>query len=275
MVPHSDSVICDAIGDRWYHCCWLIRLPQWAVALGETVGVYFSPVLLTEACQHLFIVNAILAANYEQRLFQLLSSLHNLIVVPMVTIVGLYLLFKQRRPGVYRDTKLPHGSLYGMPSGDAMFSAMLGARLAASAPLFGALIPLCVAASRVARGFHTVVQVTFGAFIGCVCVAAQAAFGARFQLVSWAFALVLPMLVLFDKPLKESITPGTFYNLYSWVVCDLATLIYDVVVCAPPSIDMFAGMSVGRRLLLANLLKFLCFTIGTRMRIRGTAVCLL
>ena len=270
----TSSELCDAIGDRWYHCCWLIRLPAWVIALGETVGIYFNPVLLSEVCENLLLLNWILAHEYEQPFFRLLSSLHNLVVVPMVTIVGLYMMFKQRRPGMYKDTQLPHGSLYGMPSGDAMFSSMVGTKIFAIDPLFGLAIALLVCSSRVIRGYHTILQVSIGAFIGHACVRMHQVYEAQYQAVSWVLAFVLPFLVVFDKKLRDSITPGTLYNLYSWVVCDLSVLIFDVVVCPPEPLDLFKGWGSGKRLLLANFLKMCCVSVGTRMRIRGTAFCI-
>jgi len=264
----------DTIGPRWWHCCWMTRVPTWVISISGAVAVWFRPIVFTVLCEWLFVVNHFLESRHSAAIADLLKAIHNLITVPMVTIVGLYALFKQRRPGVYARAGEPHGSLYGMPSGGAIFSGLIGASLFPRAPFAAACVVALVCLSRVVRGFHTVAQVGVGAVLGCACVWLHSMDTALFLSASWVAALFLPFLVAFDARLDASVRPNDFNNLYGWAVGGLMILLFDVVVCPPPSLDLFGGHAQASKLWCVYALGAVAHVMMTDMCIRGTTFCL-
>ncbi|GAM19840.1 hypothetical protein SAMD00019534_030150, partial [Acytostelium subglobosum LB1] len=90
---------------------------------------------------------------------------------PLVLGVGLYAIFRQRRPCICDGAHI--GSYYGMPSGDAMAGGILGALLIDKAPFYpmfsritGVLLMVCVCFERTILGYHSVGQVVTGTTIG-------------------------------------------------------------------------------------------------------------
>eukprot|EP01133_Synstelium_polycarpum_P017762 gene17762-21185_t len=90
---------------------------------------------------------------------------------PLVLGVGLYAIFRQRRPCLCDG--VPVGSIYGMPSGDAMAGGILAAFLIDKAPFYpmfsrilGVLLMVCVCFERTILGYHSVGQVVTGTTIG-------------------------------------------------------------------------------------------------------------
>jgi membrane-associated phospholipid phosphatase len=102
----------------------------------------------------------------------------------MVAIVGLYLIFKQPRPGMRPATGRPHGCFYGMPSGDVMFATIIASFIFPQNRCFAILLILSTAASRVARGLHSVLQVSFGIVGGFLVVFLYRRYRATFQIVT-------------------------------------------------------------------------------------------
>ncbi|KYQ91285.1 phosphoesterase [Tieghemostelium lacteum] len=92
---------------------------------------------------------------------------------PLVLGVGLYAIFRQRRPCFCNGAHI--GSYYGMPSGDAMAGGILGAFLIDKAPFYpvisriaGVLLMVSVCFERTILGFHSVGQVITGTTIGFI-----------------------------------------------------------------------------------------------------------
>ncbi|EFA75582.1 phosphoesterase [Heterostelium album PN500] len=90
---------------------------------------------------------------------------------PLVLGVGLYAIFRQRRPCFCNGAHI--GSYYGMPSGDAMAGGILAAFLIDKAPFYpifarisGILLMICVCFERTILGYHSVGQVMTGTTIG-------------------------------------------------------------------------------------------------------------
>ncbi|KAF2078565.1 hypothetical protein CYY_000188 [Polysphondylium violaceum] len=108
--------------------------------------------------------------KYIQMKYVLIHMLHRA-AYPLVLGVGLYAVFRQRRPCECNGVRV--GSIYGMPSGDAMAGGILGAYLIDKAPFYpvisriaGFLLMVTVCFERTILGFHTVGQVITGTSIG-------------------------------------------------------------------------------------------------------------
>jgi membrane-associated phospholipid phosphatase len=121
-------------------------------------------------------------ASHLKRFHQLkvltLNFLHR-ICYTLVLDVALYALFRQSRPCRCTDdggkTFAHVGSIYGMPSGDAMSGALFGMLVYDYAPfhpilgrIFGLLIIPLVSLERVVLGYHSIAQVTVGSLLGVV-----------------------------------------------------------------------------------------------------------
>jgi hypothetical protein len=138
--PPPRSALANAVGDRWWECCWRIRLPRWILPFGEYVTMQFNPVLFQHLVDTLITLNIMISSPLRAPIHDVLASIHRLLVVPMVLVVGLYCVFRQRRPAVVIATKRPLGTAYGMPSGDSLFSAMVAVLSFAKKPVFATLL---------------------------------------------------------------------------------------------------------------------------------------
>jgi len=114
--------------------------------------------------------------RFVQLQMMTLNFLHR-VCYTLVLDVALYAVFRQSRPCKCTDngglTFAHVGSLYGMPSGDAMSGAIFGMLVYDFAPFHPVLgrvigmsiIPL-ICMERVILGYHTVAQVTVGSLLG-------------------------------------------------------------------------------------------------------------
>jgi membrane-associated phospholipid phosphatase len=114
--------------------------------------------------------------RYNNLQIQTLNFLHRMCYT-LVLDVALYAVFRQSRPCRCTDdggkTFTHVGSIYGMPSGDAMSGAIFGAFIYDLAPfhpiigrVIGALVIPVICMERVVLGYHTVAQVTVGSLMG-------------------------------------------------------------------------------------------------------------
>ncbi|EGC39978.1 hypothetical protein DICPUDRAFT_96398 [Dictyostelium purpureum] len=117
-------------------------------------------------------VYPVLKNKYTQLRVVLIHMLHRA-SYPLVLGVGLYAVFRQRRP-CFCDGS-PIGSIYGMPSGDAMAGGILAAYLIDIAPFYpilsrvlGVCLMICVCFERTILGYHTIGQVVTGTSIGFI-----------------------------------------------------------------------------------------------------------
>ncbi|EAY20654.1 hypothetical protein TVAG_163500 [Trichomonas vaginalis G3] len=161
----------------------------------------------------------------------------------MCTIVGLYLIFKQRRPCFDCEKGCPIGTLYGMPSGDALYGAVIGCYASKKNLLIGIITMLSVCFSRVSKGYHSVLQTIVGASIGISIYFIQIYAGYKFEIFNWLIALFLPLQALFDKNLKIA-TPKKFDNLHAWLFFDISTLLFDFLLCPPEAYNLFANVPI-------------------------------
>jgi membrane-associated phospholipid phosphatase len=258
MASHSKKNLEHALGEEWWQCCWLLKVPEWATAIGNAVSVYFDPMIFTTLLETLIIANIGLRPPDFEAIDGFLSRLHNLLVIPMNVICGLYLVFKQRRPGRYDKSHnfRPYGSIYGMPSGDAMFAAMVGAAVFANHPLFAIFVSISVAASRVVRGFHSILQVFVGALFGVVFVLMCNEYPLEGQVAVWLAGILLPGLMLFDENVTREAKLGGPNNLYSWWLFGVSTTVFDLVVCAPAELDMFYLIDRNMKMTVGFIVRF-------------------
>ena len=174
------------------------------------------------------------------------EKLHNLFVVPLCTILGLYMIFKQRRPcGIPKskdDTDVANmrtiGCAYGMPSGDSLTSACFAAAFYPYSPFLATSLLLLVPMSRIVRGYHSILQVTVGTIIGFIYGLLCVYGGIKFCIVNWALGATLPFLTLFDKNMKHQKKYDPM-NFVSWMFSNTGMWIYDFLTSAPRGHDVF------------------------------------
>jgi membrane-associated phospholipid phosphatase len=157
-----------------------------------------------------------------------------------------------------------------MPSGDAMFAAILGVFIFPRNRSFAVLLILSAAASRVARGLHSVLQVFFGIVVGFLVVFFHRQYGAPFQIVAWAFSFLSPFLTFFDRRLRGTCDPGYVYNLHSWVLMDLGILAFDILVCPVGGFQCVTAT----RIAVAWFLRIVFDWIGSYFVLKGVTFCL-
>lgn len=247
------TVIDAREGAKWYNCCWLAHIPQWVACYGFAVRRLFDPMLLIAALELGFALLLIAGAEHADEAREAMARLHNIVLGPMVTVVGLYAVFKQRRPGMRLvDGKYVRiGTVYGMPSGDSMLAAVLCCVMFGRAPRTAVFLWLSVCASRLLVGFHDFTQVTAGSAFGFAYMALRRAVGERaFTVLNWASAGLVPLLAFLDKELAE-VQKYDYYNIQLWVIVDISYLCFDIIYCAPEGLRMFAGLSEGWRLTVA------------------------
>jgi membrane-associated phospholipid phosphatase len=238
MIHPSTQNLENALGDEWYRCCWLLRIPGWLTAIGSAIAVYFEPVLMSGALEAAIVLNLVLQPERWSELDVFLCRLHNLLIVPTDLLIGLYLVFRQPRPGRIRtsDGYRPFGSIYGMPSGDSLFGALIGTTVFPRNPIFGVIVLFSVAASRVVRGVHSILQVTVGLLFGIAFALLSQWKPIEMQLLFWGGSLLLPGLMYFDLTVIEDAKFGGPNNLFLWYLFGVSTVVFDIVVCAPDQV---------------------------------------
>ncbi|KAN0023016.1 hypothetical protein ACTFIU_009099 [Dictyostelium citrinum] len=181
----ANSANCTNVnGDMFMNKCWKNDesvLPLMAsfimqfvnprtVAISTTTILFLLPAILLLSNSPT--VYPALKNKYSQLRIILIHMLHRS-AYPLVLGVGLYAVFRQRRP-CFCDGA-PVGSIYGMPSGDAMAGGILGAFLIDKAPFYpklarvlGVCVMICVCFERTILGFHTIGQVVTGTSIGFI-----------------------------------------------------------------------------------------------------------
>ena len=252
----ENDYIC-ALSDRWYEKCWLKYMPPFIVNLGHAVALVFDPLHILFMVQ--FTILILHFTNFEKNdeLLKIFKTMHQISTIPMVGIVGLYLLFKQSRPCICSSTGKRVGSEYGMPSGDSLFSAVIGCFIFKANPFVGIFFPFLVGLSRIVRGYHTILQVCIGFLIGITNYFIFIFTEEKFVFYSWFFSGLFPFLVLFDSDLIGQ-TPYDIYNLSAWLIGDLGTLFFDIFVCSPKKYNIlnYIGLKDKEKLLIGLIFVF-------------------
>lgn len=221
---------------RWYNCSWRARAPKYLVSLGMTIRTFFNTIIICFNVEFFAVLTALFDVPHKEIIGPYLQRLHHFVIPPMVTIVGFYTLFKQRRPTLLArngETK-KFSTYYGMPSGDAMLATFMACMIMESGRKgFAILLILAVCFSRVILGYHSVMQVTVGTLFGFIIYNASLYLGeATFTVINWTCALFLPLLVFFDEKLSK-VEKYDYDNLQVWMVVDLPYLTFDMIFCSP------------------------------------------
>lgn len=251
----------DILGTNVLNFSWIRRLPHPLVVLGEFFGEIFDPVLILILIESLIITLHYLDIENKYIIKQKLVRIHHLCVMPMCGVVGLYMIFKQRRPTYDIYTERQIGSVYGMPSGDSMFCAILACCMSGS--IYRKIIPMIIVSySRIARGYHSLAQVFAGTLTGIALHILQSIYDDGICPYIWLFSFFSPFLVLFDPVLKKT-EPMDYYNLYGWLFIDMVSLIFDYIVVGPDEYNIFSFIPFDLRVLLFIILSIITTTIGT------------
>lgn len=183
LIGYANAQNCTNVnGDMFFNKCWKNNdsvLPLMASFIMQFVNprtVAYTTTSMIVLLPAIFLLNnspsiyPTLKNKYIQMKYVLIHMLHRA-SYPLVLGVGLYAVFRQRRPCFCDGSSI--GSYYGMPSGDAMAGGILAAYLIDKAPFYpvisrisGVLLMICVCFERTILGFHTVGQVITGTSIG-------------------------------------------------------------------------------------------------------------
>lgn len=238
---------------KWYNCCWLARAPKYVSSYGFTVRLFFNPILMSLLIENIFVILHFSDFKHKEEMRDVLVDLHHLILLPMVILIGLYTIFKQKRPGqkLVNGKYKMIGTLYGMPSGDSMYGAIICYLLYPKSPLFGVFAWLSVCCSRVLVGYHNIQQVTVGSLFGFLYIFIRNRINREmFVIFNWLLATFLPTLVFFDDNLIE-VNKFEINNLQLWTVADYSYLTFDVLYCAPEKLCLLNGLTDGMKLFVS------------------------
>jgi membrane-associated phospholipid phosphatase len=220
----------------WYRRCWRVDAPLFLISLANTIKFFCNPIILSLGCEALLVFLYHMSLPNKSEMQLQLMEMHHFVLPPMVTVVGLYVLFRQRRPGltVTENGPVSFGTYYGMPSGDSMFFGIVGGLLWSKGKrILGVIVPVIVALERVVLGLHDASQVIVGVAFGVgVYWLFTTQNWARVIEVNWALAFFAPLVVFFDPALRN-VRKGDFDNLQGWVIIDMGYLWFDVIYCAP------------------------------------------
>lgn len=263
----------DCLDSNFLDCCWRARLPDWTVDLGKTIGAMFDVVNITLAFELVIVMIKLSSFQCKEQLLNLFYEVHHLLILPMCTVVGFYLIFKQRRPCFDCKRGCQIGNVYGMPSGDALYATVIGCFTSRSSHLIGALIIVAVCYSRVSKGYHSILQILVGAAFGWIAYFLQMKTDDTFKLVNWIVGLILPTLVLFDPVLKCQ-RAGNYYNLHAWLFLDTSTLMFDFFVCPPERYNVLSFCPTYIPIVIFYSLFSVVTTISTYMIENGISLSL-
>lgn len=265
---------CDFLGNKWYNKCWRIYLPKHFFYFGETVGKFF-PLLIMGLYSEIFYLFLYLS-NFSEKneLLNIFRVLHRLLVVPLSTILGLYLVFKQRRPcGIPGSDNKTFGPLYGMPSGDSLASCCLATAFFRFSPITSLIFGLFITSSRVFRGFHSILQViiggTMGIIYGLLCVSEHP----YFIFCNWIFSIFLPLLVLFDKNMAHQ-EKNNFSNYTTWLLSNSGMWIFEICCLFPEQYDPFTKYDMLYRILTGLIIAIILRILQMVAQELGWAICL-
>jgi len=226
---------CNTINNKWHSRCWMGSMPNYLLDFGITIGCFFDVVRILFTIEFFIVFLHFSGFKHTSLLISKMNDFHHLIIIPMCAIVGVYLVFKQKRPCFSIKDNQQIGTLYGMPSGDALFSSLVACCSWKTNNIFSVLLVLCVCFSRVTRGYHSILQTIMGSLIGILIFYIRIISGDCFIYFNWVFTFLLPLLVLFDRDLKEQRGTGS-NNLYTWLVQDYLALFFDILICGPDSL---------------------------------------
>lgn len=271
----------------WYNRSFLAKNGGFLYYFCLTVGQIFNPVMWAMSTEILIVIFSLIAnsskiENKELFLIPTLNTLkdfHHLYLPSLTTIVGLYAIFKQRRP----EPKI--GTIYGMPSGDSLFGGIISSvSYVFTESIWCFIIFFLISLSRVLKGYHTIGQVTFGSVLGLSIGFLYTIpknptfmlnkyypknFNNNFIIINWLLAFFLPPIIFFDKNTCDpsKINPGS--NLHQWVFMDAIYLVFDGIICFPDSFyenfDSTFNIFPNLRLMIGVFFVIVFLTIGNYM----------
>eukprot|EP00164_Ancoracysta_twista_P000505 GFYU01000673.1.p1 GENE.GFYU01000673.1~~GFYU01000673.1.p1 ORF type:complete len:348 (-),score=81.58 GFYU01000673.1:64-1107(-) len=146
---------------------------------------------------------------------------------------ALYAVFRQHRPCICDGVQV--GSIYGMPSGDAMTGAVVGMLLIMEAPYHknfsraaGALVIFLKCAERLALGAHSLGQVTSGATIG-IALSLYSMNAPMYMLFFDNFFQVLMGLIAIPLDPALDYKKGDHNNILAWFLYGVAFCIFTTM----------------------------------------------
>ena len=270
----SENQYKHILGEDIFNCSWLIVLPKPLVLLGKTIGEYFDVVKLLISTQLGILFFQFSHFQYKEVILNGLIKFHHLSIIPMATIVGFYLIFKQRRPTYDLKNKCCIGTFYGMPSGDVIYSTITACFIWPKYPILSCILVLSVMFSRVSRGYHSLAQSIVGFSFGLGFYFIYKILGDYFLPLNWILAFFLPLLVLFDPNLKQA-RKYDFNNLHSWLFMDAACLIFDYLVCSPTQYSIFPkSYSLAQKDVIGLTLSLISNYLGYYVAVNGISLTL-
>lgn len=210
-------------------------------ALGETITSWVNPTFITLLMAvfaialptiHLTDYNLKLrlqetVAIFERQQLIIFNFVH-ICCYSLALNVALYAVFRQHRPCICDGVQV--GSIYGMPSGDAMSGGLVGTMIILWKPFglkkvsfgLGLLVMLAKCVERLALGFHSLGQVTTGTSLGVILVL-YSHNAPQYMVV---FDVILQMLIgaiafPTDSALHEY-PDGSHLNIISWYLWGLS-----------------------------------------------------
>lgn len=232
----------------WHQRCLAIGAPRYLIAFGEAIHTILNPIIASLSLEAALITLNFLDIKNKEPIKQHLCHLHHHILTPMVTLVGFYAIFKQRRPCMRKSTGKTISTYYGMPSGDAMFATLVACALFNQAPFFAFFICLATSFSRIILGYHSIQQVVVG-IIFAIILFMMDHLNHAFLIMNWILATTLPLAVFFD-PKLDVVEKSDWYSLQVWVIVDASYLVFDLFYCAPEEFCLISNCSNTKKVII-------------------------
>lgn len=234
---------------RWYSRCLAIGVPKYVHAFAETIHTILNPIIASLSLEVALIALNFIDIKNKEQIKDHLCHLHHHILTPMVTLVGFYAVFKQKRPCMRKSSGRIISTYYGMPSGDAMFATLVACALFKQVPIFALFICVATSFSRVALGYHSIIQVAVGILFGIILFTMDHLEHA-FLIMNWILAAFLPLAVFFD-PKLDIVEKYDWYNLQVWVIVDASYLVFDLFYCAPKDLCLISNCGNTEKIIIS------------------------
>ncbi|OHT17384.1 PAP2 superfamily protein [Tritrichomonas foetus] len=256
-------------------CSWLIRSPDYLISFGQVVKFFFNPITVTLFLEFSFLAVDFGNFSHKDEMLKEIKNLHNLIIPQMVDIVGFYCIFKQGRPtlrlckdGSYKSIS----TLYGMPSSDCMYATSIFLLMIKKSKFFGLFILAAIFFMRIVLGYHNIVQAICGCLFGFFFVLLKTILKEEvFAIFNWSLALTLPLAVFFDKK-SWKVNKNDIFNYQIWYVTDNSYLLFDMICCAPESLNTLPFIPKKDRSIVAIISVLACHLTGRYLCVKGKSL---
>ncbi|KAJ5078174.1 hypothetical protein M0811_04962 [Anaeramoeba ignava] len=205
------------------------------ISLTLTLLIFSLPMILLGSRKKLVHSNQTIYRFFKMK-FIILNFLHR-ICYGLTLDVMLLSIFRQNRPcncDLNGSGKSQFGSIYGMPSGDALTGGIVGIFLIDEKPFYplysrilGGLIMFLVAIERVGMGYHSVGQVTTGIVVGSLLHFYSKKTPQYITFVDSFVQIVFGFVFLrIDKSL-DHFKKNDSNNLYAWLIFGIAFVVFE------------------------------------------------